>query len=393
MRTLGMLVLLIGCGQTPSSAGLPDSGSPPGHGDGAVTPDASTPPDAATPVAEDCSQYPFRAETLYAERVGFGRHATGGDRAMPYHVTTLADDGPGSLRVALESAAPYWIVFDVEGLIDLGDSIHVTSNKTIDGRGRDITIDGNLKLDAGTRNIIFSDVKLQYPEGWSTSSGDLISIRGHGGGDPELYDSRDMWFHHLDLARGGDGQLDNRGATYVTISWCHMHSHAKSMLHTNDTDQNPSRGNRTTYHHNFFDRVTRRGPQFHWGLADYFNNYQYQWYEYGAAGQKEARFLSENNVYEARPGQFCLSCPDPNSPTGDSDYQVSKVALTPQWDTDPGFVKSVGDVAREGAELTERSPEMVFDRADHYDATPDPADQALVDRLIAETGPRRTYCH
>jgi pectate lyase len=358
--------------------------------DAPVAVDVAQPGIDAPMAVEECGSYPFRPETLYAERVGYGRNTTGGMWSMPYHVTTLADAGAGSLRVALESTQPYWIVFDVNGLIDLASSIHVKSNKTLDGRGRDITIDGELKLDAGTKNIIFSDVKFQFPEGFATSTGDLIGIRGHGNDDPEMYDSRDMWFHHLELARGGDGQLDNRGATYVTVSWCHMHSHSKSMLHTNDTDQHPSRGNRTTYHHNFFDKTSRRGPQFHWGVADFFNNLHYRWYEFGAASQVEARFLSENNIYEARPGQFCFQCPDPNSPTGDADYEVSKVALTPQWDSDPGYVKSVGDVVKEGAVITERMPQLVPARP--YPATVEPANAALQQTLMTKTGPRRDYC-
>ena len=378
------IATVTGCSSSPRPAGddddVPDAGS--GTADSGEDP---------APATEDCTRYPYRAETLYAERLGFGRNTTGGDWAMPYHVTTLADAGPGSLREALESPNPYWIVFDVEGVIDLGEAVHPLSNKTVDGRGRDITIDGNLKLDAGTRNMIFSDVKLQYVEGWEAQDGDIISIRGNGHDDPEQYDSRDMWFHHLELGRGGDGQLDNRGATYVTISWTHLHSHNKAMLHTNDTEQLPSRGNRTTYHHNFFDRVSRRGPQFHWGLGDFFNNYQYQWYEYGAAPQQGAKFLSQSNIYEARPGEYCY-CPDPNNPAGDMDIEVSKVALTPQWDTEPGYIKSVGDVTREGAVITQREPQLVFDRAAHYDAVVDPADDALVEALKTKTGPRRDYC-
>ncbi len=387
-------LVLAACGSASSRPGDSADDDQPADSSTSTTPDSPSTTDGPnTPVTEDCASYPFRSETLYAERVGFGRNATGGDWTMPYHVTTLAGTGAGSLRAGLESTEPYWIVFDVNGLIDLGDDgIRVKSNKTLDGRGRDITIDGEVKLDSGTKNIIFTDIKFQYPEGFATSDGDLIGIRGHGNDDPELYDSRDMWFHHLELARGGDGQIDNRGATFVTISWCHMHSHSKSMLHTNDTDQLPSRGNRTTYHHNFFDQTSRRGPQFHWGMADFFNNYHYRWYEYGAAGQKEAKFLSEANVYEARPGEFCFQCADPNSPTGDSDFEVSKVALTPMWDTEPGFVKSVGDVAREGAVLEERMPEVVFDRADFYTATIEPAGDALIDSIKTTSGPRRSYC-
>jgi pectate lyase len=402
MRWSVPVVLLVACSPSPAPSGpdgvLAEDPDAAAAGDDAPPADAppadalpGAEPDAAT-AGEDCTSYPFQASTLYAERVGFGRNTTGGDWSQPYHVTTLADAGAGSLRAALESDAPYWIVFDVDGVIDLADDLEITSNKTVDGRGRDITIDGNLEIDPGTHDVILSDVTLQYPEGFETSDGDLISIRGHGGTDPEAYDTRDLWFHHLELARGGDGQIDNRGATYLTISWSYFHSHAKAMLHANDTDQNPSPGNRSTYHHNFFAQVSRRGPQFHWGYADFFNNLQYQWYEYGAASLDGAQFRSEANIYEARPGAFCLDCPDPNSPTGDMDFVVSKVALTTDWGSEPGLVASVGDVVRQDAVITQRMPELVFERADHYTAVVDPADAALETRLRAETGPRRSYC-
>lgn len=47
-------------------------------------------PDAGmtgTPVEEDCTRYPYRAETLLAEREGFGRNARGGDPSRVYRVT------------------------------------------------------------------------------------------------------------------------------------------------------------------------------------------------------------------------------------------------------------------------------------------------------------------
>lgn len=390
-----MLFVLLGCSSAPTRPETGDTQADARLADAAhdgATDDAAVAPDAPSGVAENCSAYPFKAETLYAERVGFGRNATGGSWSTPYHVTTLADSGPGSLRTALTSTQPYWIVFDVNGVIDLASDLRVKSNKTIDGRGRTITIDGEIKIDPGTKNLIFTDVGFRFPSGWQAQAGDIIGIRGNGSDNPELYDTRDLWFHHLDLGRGGDGQLDNRGATYITISWSHLHSHNKAFLHTNDTNNNPSRGNRTTYHHNFFDRVSRRGPQFHWGMADFFNNYHYQWYEYGAASQKQAQFLSENNFYEARPGQFCASCPDPNNPAGDSDYEVSKVGLTSSWDSEPGYIRSVGDVALQGAVLQQNQPQMVFQRAAHYPAVVDPANSALKQTLMTKTGPRRTYC-
>jgi hypothetical protein len=59
---------------------------------------------------DPCATYPYSAQALYDERVGFGRNASGGDPQNVYHVTTLSNDGAGSLRRALESSEDYWIV-------------------------------------------------------------------------------------------------------------------------------------------------------------------------------------------------------------------------------------------------------------------------------------------
>jgi pectate lyase len=369
-----------GDGSTPPAAGGAASTGAGGSGSGA----------AGGSTADPCVGYPYSAEALYAELVGFGEATTGGDPAQPYHVTTLSGSGNGSLKQALESSQPYWIVFDVEGKITIaGGRVEIESNKTIDGRGRDITIEGELRI-THSQNVIISDVKLTNElEGHCTQAGDVISVRGNGT-TPASYTSKNLWFHHVELFNGGDGLLDLRGASGVTISWSHLHTHKKAILASRNLDGSDADGMRVTFHHNFFDRITLRGPQFLYGHAHYFNNYQYEWYEYGAGSLDGAELLSEANIYQAAPNSYCLNCPD-NNPCGDHDYVVSKAALVTGWSSHgAGYTKSVGDLALEGALVDENQPSNVFTPPYSYSA--ETASPALAATIAGEAGARVDYC-
>lgn len=343
---------------------------------------------------EDCSSYPFRSATLLAERAGYGQRATGGDPNNVYRVTTLQDDGAGSLRRALESNIAYWIVFDVSGHITLASPIDVRSNKTVDGRGRDILVEGNL-IFSDVRNVIVSDIRMKNElDGHCTQAGDVVTILGSGRADPAGYTSRDIWFNHVELFNGGDGLFDIRGGSRITVSWTHFHTHKKGLLNWSTREGDPAPGMRVTYHHNFFDRISLRGPQFIFGRCHFYNNYQFEWYEYGAGGLGGAHFLSENNIYQARPGRVCVpACPDPN-PCGDSDFVVSKRALVSDWASNgAGNVKSSGDLLLEGALTEERNASTVFSPSADYPYTPEPATMNLATRVRDGAGPRVDYCH
>ena len=343
---------------------------------------------------EDCTKYPFKASTLLAERVGFGRDTTGGNPSNVYHVTTLSDGGSGSLRAALESAEDYWIVFDVNGKIVHPTKVQVKSNKTVDGRGRDITIEGSLSM-RDVRNVIITDVRVTNElEGHCTQAGDVITIQGNGGDDPDAFTSRDIWVHHVEAFNGGDGLLDIRGGSRITVSWTHFHTHKKGLLCWQDMNGQPTPGMRVTFHHNFFDRITLRGPQFVYGWAHYFNNYQFEWYEYGAASLGGAQFFSEKNVYQAREGAYCLPtpCPDPN-PCGDNDTAVSKDALVHDWGSNGlGYVRSVGDRPLFAANIQENDPSKVFEPSTQYAYVAEDPTDALMVRIATESGPRVHYC-
>jgi hypothetical protein len=65
---------------------------------------------------------------------GHGAFAKGGRGGRVVHVTSLSDDGPGSLRAALAEPGPKTILFEVGGIIDLQDTLVVPSETTIMGQ-------------------------------------------------------------------------------------------------------------------------------------------------------------------------------------------------------------------------------------------------------------------
>ncbi|HJL19869.1 MAG TPA: polysaccharide lyase family 1 protein [Sandaracinaceae bacterium LLY-WYZ-13_1] len=384
----------------PDCAGRSCGGDGCGGRCGTCGPDMACDGGACVESTVDCSSYPYDPVALRAELIGYGRRASGGDPSRVYTVTNTRGSGRGSLRRALESSEPYWIVFDVgvsaDAAIDLGDEpVDVASNKTIDGRGRRVTVDGAIEL-RGARNVIFADVAFTNTHGdRCTQEADVFLIRGDGADHPGGFENRDIWFHHVEVFEGGDGLIDVRGGSRITISWSHFHDHGKGMLLSQGSAPDiEGREMEVTFHHNFFERLSRRGPRQNNGRVHYFNNYMFEWWEYGVAVVHGAQFRSENNVYQARPGRTCGSifspCRDP-APCGDTDYEVSKIAVSDDWAADTrGYVASSGDLLLEDATVAVHEPDRVFTPS--YAYVLEPATMGLASRIRADAGPRTTYC-
>ncbi|KAL5546276.1 hypothetical protein UlMin_005963 [Ulmus minor] len=256
---------------------------------------------------------------LAGQAQGFGRFAIGGLRGRVYSVTTLADDGPGSLREGCRKKEPLWIVFELSGTIHLSSYLSVSSYKTIDGRGQNIKLTGKgLRLKECEHVIVCN---LEF-EGGRGPDVDGIQIK------PK---SQHIWIDRCSLHDYEDGLIDiTRESTDITISRCHFSNHDKTMLIGADPSHTGDRCIRVTIHHCFFDGTRQRHPRVRFGKVHLYNNYTRNWGIYAVCASVESQIYSQCNIYEAGQKKIAFK------------YLTEKAADKEEGTT--GYIRSEGDL-------------------------------------------------
>ena len=206
---------------------------------------------------------------------GFGALATGGRGGTVYHVTTLADSGPGSFREAV-GQSHRTVVFDVGGVIKLAGNVEVASDLTIAGQsapGEGICLYGAGVSLSGHTNIIIRYVRFR---------GGIASDRGR----------KSLGMDHagniiIDHCSVEWGRWDDIGLTVnthdVTVQYCLMAEgiHPQSFGALIDTVTN------VTLSHNLWQSNESRNPKAK-GTIQYINNVVYNWGETGLCGGHSA---------------------------------------------------------------------------------------------------------
>jgi pectate lyase len=308
--------------------------------------------------------------------VGFGRNTRGGDGGPVVHVTTAADGGAGSLRAAVAGSGPAWIVFDGDYTIASSHGIAVGSNKTIDGRGRRVMLtaprqDG-LVLD-GSHNVIVENLVLHdFGDITRTSANDPYdAIRLDGG-------ASDVWIDHTDLSMAGDKLIAVDGGSHdITVSWSHFHDQEQVFQIGNQTNKVVDAAQTVTIHHNFFDHTGYRNPVISYGKAHVFDNVIVGWQTYGMRSERNAQLYSEANIFQAGTNRAATKV----TPGGDGCNDAKT-----RCDDAPGFLKSVGDLALNGARITTSQPDNVFDPHQSYPYRADPAGDPLQQAVTGQAG-------
>jgi pectate lyase len=290
---------------------------------------------------------------------GFAAGTTGGAGGRQVWVTTLTDNGPGSLRAAAATPGRLWVRFAVDGTIRLTTPVKLHADTTIDGRGADITIAGRgLRVEA-VRNVIITTVAFDHGSGDTT---DAILV---------WRKAAKVWLDHLDIAGYPDEGIDiSQGATDVTVSWTHIHHQDKAILigswGDNTTTDSPSR---VTIHHTWFDHTGQRNPRaVRHSQVHAYNNYLHNWTGVGMASANYAQLLSQANLVAA----------------GERDNALSSGASGRGRAPDEGYARIQADALTGGAQQDERRPDEVF--TPPYTVTVRPPDDALRATITAHAG-------
>ncbi|SHK32853.1 right-handed parallel beta-helix repeat-containing protein [Fibrobacter sp. UWH4] len=204
---------------------------------------------------------------------------------------TSAVIAPGSLRECAYKEGPTWILFEKSGTYNLESPLRLGSDKTFDGRGRDVRITGMGILTQESSNLIFENLTFTAPAitVQDTSSRRALSL--HNG-------THHVWVDHCVFEEYPLVELDvKRGSHNVTISWSRFENAQTGVLFGLAADIIMDTAQSLTMHHNYFAGLSRDGILAHGGKLHAYNNFFDSVEKSGVVCSDAARCLIEKNVF------------------------------------------------------------------------------------------------
>ena len=131
---------------------------------------------------------PGGAKPAFPGAVGWAAETPGGRGGRIVRVTTLAADGPGSLRAAIAQKGPRIIVFEVGGIIDLGRSVLTIAEPYVTIAGQTAPSPGVTLIRGGidikTHDVVMRHIRVRtgvdgqaLRSGWEADA--LSAVAGH----------------------------------------------------------------------------------------------------------------------------------------------------------------------------------------------------------------------
>ncbi len=266
------------------TAAADDSAADTMGADAAVGADTAMGSDATTPAS---------APIGWASTAGYGvATTTGGGAATPIVVKTLTELNAAAAGTAAK-------VVHVSG--EIVGKIAIGSNKTIVGL-TGAKLRGTIVLN-GSANVILRNLTIvgyNCSDSMDCQAGaDAIAVYGG---------AHHLWFDHLDVSDGSDGNLDvTKASDLVTVSWTKFHYSSvragghqfSNLIGADDADKTDAGKLRVTFDHVWWaDRVFERMPRVRFGRVHVFNSlYTSTGNSYCVGGGVDANVLLENNVF------------------------------------------------------------------------------------------------
>ena len=198
---------------------------------------------------------------------------------------------PGSLRECVEKDGSVWILFKNDGAYNLQSPLRIKSNKTIDGRGRDVRITGMGILTNESSNLIFENLTFTAPAitAQDTSSRRALSIHNM---------SHHVWIDHCLFEEYPLIELDIKRSSYaVTVAWSRFENAQSGILFGLEPDIYVDTLQTLTLHHNYFANLELRGVLSRHGRLHAFNNFFYDVRQAGIECSDSASCYIEGNVF------------------------------------------------------------------------------------------------
>jgi pectate lyase len=217
---------------------------------------------------------------------GFGTRTVAGRGGKVIEVTSLADDGPGTLRAAINESYPRIIVFRVSGIVDLKSELQILhpfvtlAGQTAPGGG--ICIKG-AGIAIMTHDILIQHIRVRPGNKGPVDAdiNDAISIMGKYGGQND--DAYNVVVDHVSASWGEDETVSTwYGAHDITISWCIISEALNRSRHRKQTHSAGLLIGDSSYHvsihHNLLAHNDFRNPLIsQGGTHEIVNNVIYNW--------------------------------------------------------------------------------------------------------------------
>jgi pectate lyase len=217
---------------------------------------------------------------------GFGTRTTAGRGGKVIEVTSLANDGPGTLREAINVTSPRIIIFRVSGIIELKSELQILNpfvtlaGQTAPGGG--ICIKG-AGIAIMTHDVLIRHIRVRPGNKGPVDAdiNDAISILGQYAGQND--DAYNIVLDHISASWGEDETVSTwYGAHDITISWCIISEALNRSRHRKRTHSAGVLIGDSSYHvsmhHNLLAHNDFRNPLIsQGGTHDIVNNVIYNW--------------------------------------------------------------------------------------------------------------------